>query len=311
MAAATKQCTLCKERLELEKFSYKNKQKAIRSSRCKDCSKAASKSHYENNKEAYFNRNKKNNPKIIKRNQEFIIDFLLRSQCVDCAESDIRVLDFDHVKDKEFEISEAIKKGVSIDRIKKEINKCEVRCANCHKEQTLRRAESDARTEKINVIELTLFKQDEIQSAYNNPDFQVEFKACAENNCTDEILCSKCIKKLSWKKFYYRNHNHMIEQSRLKRKVQYTNNKQKLYEFLQNKSCQTCKNSNIKVLEFHHHDQNKEGNVGSLVYKVKWEKVQKEIDKCSILCANCHRKTTSDENNWYKSIYLRKINNMQ
>ena len=60
----------------------------------------------------------------------------LKSQihCVDCGEQHPATLQFHHLnlEDKVFNISRAANTGVSLDRIKKEIEKCIVLCANCH-----------------------------------------------------------------------------------------------------------------------------------------------------------------------------------
>ena len=54
--------------------------------------------------------------------------------CVDCGQRHPATLHFHHLnsEDKAFNISEAIDKGLSLDTIKKEIEKCIVLCANCH-----------------------------------------------------------------------------------------------------------------------------------------------------------------------------------
>ena len=45
-----------------------------------------------------------------------------------------------------------------------------------------------------------------------------------------------------------------------------------------------------EVLEFHHKDPSqKEFNVSRKGHCRSWERVKKEIEKCDLLCANCHR----------------------
>jgi hypothetical protein len=58
------------------------------------------------------------------------------SGCVDCGVCNHIVLDFDHLKDKKYNISRMIHDGFSWAAIKKEISKCEVVCANCHRIRT-------------------------------------------------------------------------------------------------------------------------------------------------------------------------------
>mgnify|MGYP003152885164 CR=1 FL=1 len=66
-------------------------------------------------------------------------------KCIDCGESNPLVLEFDHVKDKSHNISDMTNGAYSIEAIKKEMRKCEIRCANCHRIKTIER-----RNEKLN-----------------------------------------------------------------------------------------------------------------------------------------------------------------
>lgn len=53
--------------------------------------------------------------------------------CVDCGTRDIRVLEFDHVRGiKVSTIGNMVRMGYSIDALKAEIAKCDIRCSNCH-----------------------------------------------------------------------------------------------------------------------------------------------------------------------------------
>jgi predicted RNA-binding Zn-ribbon protein involved in translation (DUF1610 family) len=53
--------------------------------------------------------------------------------------------------------------------------------------------------------------------------------------------------------------------------------------------CENCGwTGPIAAFEFHHKDDNKEFGIGSAANK-SWEVVKKEIDKCELLCSNCHR----------------------
>jgi hypothetical protein len=62
--------------------------------------------------------------------------------CKDCGEKDPVVLDFDHVRgDKSFQLANAPQFGHTLEPIKREIRKCEVRCANCHRRRTFKQFE--------------------------------------------------------------------------------------------------------------------------------------------------------------------------
>jgi len=55
--------------------------------------------------------------------------------------------------------------------------------------------------------------------------------------------------------------------------------------------CEICGYSRcIDALEFHHRDSSKKDfGVSSKGYTRSWKRVAEELDKCSMLCANCHR----------------------
>ena len=55
--------------------------------------------------------------------------------------------------------------------------------------------------------------------------------------------------------------------------------------------CETCGYSKcIEALEFHHKDPSqKDFGISAKGYTRSWEKVRQELDKCIMLCANCHR----------------------
>ncbi|WP_157496847.1 hypothetical protein [Leifsonia sp. Leaf264] len=60
--------------------------------------------------------------------------------CVDCGIADIRVLQFDHVRGTKLDaVSTMIRTGRSLTAISAEIDKCDVRCANCHAIATIAR----------------------------------------------------------------------------------------------------------------------------------------------------------------------------
>ena len=95
---------------------------------------AASKRHYEANKEKIIKRSKKRNIRQRDKNRLYVENIKKQSGCVDCGESNHLVLDFDHIEDNKYKcISNMVYESYSIKTIQKEIDKCEVRCSNCHR----------------------------------------------------------------------------------------------------------------------------------------------------------------------------------
>ena len=88
--------------------------------------------HYANNKQVYVDRNNRRRKKV----QEYIRE-AKSGPCVDCdGRYPYYVMDFDHLGDKEISIAAAASQGWGIERVAREIAKCELVCANCHRERT-------------------------------------------------------------------------------------------------------------------------------------------------------------------------------
>jgi hypothetical protein len=62
--------------------------------------------------------------------------------------------------------------------------------------------------------------------------------------------------------------------------------------------CSLCGyNNNLTALEFHHVNSKEKEFVYTKLRKLKWETVVKELKKCILVCANCHREIHYPENN--------------
>jgi len=86
-----------------------------------------------------LNQSSYNNPVRKARREEIkkrMMQFYKNHPCVDCGEKDPRVLDFDHLNNKKYNVSSLLRREYSWDSILEEANKCEVRCANCHRKKT-------------------------------------------------------------------------------------------------------------------------------------------------------------------------------
>ena len=75
--------------------------------------------------------------KIKNRNRQIVTDYLSTHPCVDCGITDIRVLQFDHVRGTKINsVSVGVRDSWAVEKLQAEIEKCEIRCANCHKIMT-------------------------------------------------------------------------------------------------------------------------------------------------------------------------------
>ncbi len=111
-------------------MSYKNKEDQLTCQR----------RWYHNNKEKQYNWNKKYKASIRK----LFWEYKQTLKCESCGESDAACLVFHHInpKEKEMSIASVVGRGWGWDRILKEINKCQVLCANCHRKLHFSREKS-------------------------------------------------------------------------------------------------------------------------------------------------------------------------
>lgn len=77
----------------------------------------------------------------VRVNKAFIRDFVTKRKsdvpCKDCGGIfPPCAMDFDHLRDKRFEISKVASRELSISTIEKEMAKCDIVCSNCHRIRT-------------------------------------------------------------------------------------------------------------------------------------------------------------------------------
>lgn len=129
----TKVCSRCKEDKQLSDFNKKSKDSF--QSQCRACQKETRHEFYIQNKAKYVDKTSEFKELRRRINYKYIKSYLESHPCIDCGNKDIQVLEFDHIRDK----LKAISYGVanwSLVKLKEEIDKCVVRCANCHRKKT-------------------------------------------------------------------------------------------------------------------------------------------------------------------------------
>jgi hypothetical protein len=79
----------------------------------------------------------------VKRNRAYVLE-VLRKGCVECGETDILTLEFDHREgvDKYDNVMSMVAKSQSIETIQAEMDKCDVLCGSCHNRRTQIRRDS-------------------------------------------------------------------------------------------------------------------------------------------------------------------------
>ena len=109
-------------------------------------------------------------------------------------------------------------------------------------------------------------------------------------------ICSKCKRELPLTSYHKNGFNSQGRQQYRGYCKDCANNREKAryqekkdYINQQKVCCEKCGDTRVWVLDFHHRDKDdKDFTIGALK-KGSISVIQKEIEKCVVLCANCHR----------------------
>lgn len=144
-----KVCPQCKTRKNIEKEFHKNKSRLDgHQNLCKKCRNNYTNKWQKQNHIKLKLKKRLDKLNLKRRNQQYVFSYLKLNPCIDCGESDPIVLEFDHVRgNKLYSIVKMISNGMSVKKLEIEIQKCEVRCANCHRRKTAKERDY-FRTEK-------------------------------------------------------------------------------------------------------------------------------------------------------------------
>lgn len=132
-------CRKCGKLKAASEFPTRGKGSLRLQSWCKDCSAAYKAERHLRFHEREMARIRRNQALVIAAHRERIAQYLAEHPCVDCGETDLVVLEFDHLRDKKWDVSRMVAMGLRWELILEEIAKCEVRCANDHRRATKKR----------------------------------------------------------------------------------------------------------------------------------------------------------------------------
>ena len=95
--------------------------------------------YYQRNRKHLLEKQREKNRKFAENRRKWLVEYKRALKCVRCEENHPATLIFHHKEsfEKSFEIGNAIGLGVSLKKLKAEIEKCEVLCANCHAKEHL------------------------------------------------------------------------------------------------------------------------------------------------------------------------------
>jgi hypothetical protein len=121
----------------------------------------------------------------------------------------------------------------------------------------------------------------------------------------DHVICvhmpakNKEAQSIAFNKWYAKNKNNSAyKASQAETKKRLRKERRKWFQDLKKTlKCNRCPETDWRVLDFHHKDPSqKDWEVANMV-RSRWsqKRILAEIDKCEVLCANCHRREHWDE----------------
>lgn len=133
----TKCCSRCGQHKPLHDFAFHDRVTGRRQHRCRACQAALRREHYERNREHYLAWAMRQARRKRDEQVALVHEYLRSHPCVDCGETDLRLLEFDHIDgtDKVMAIG-ALPGRRNMAALLAEIAKCDVRCVSCHRRRT-------------------------------------------------------------------------------------------------------------------------------------------------------------------------------
>jgi hypothetical protein len=316
VAAATRRCYDCGEIKPIAEFAFHNKAKGTRQGRCRKCHAAYRRDHYLRNRDTYITQEVARIKRYRDENRPLLREYLRAHPCVDCGETDIVLLDFDHrdpATKRYLVVVLALHKPWS--RVLAEIAKCDVRCANCHRRRTAKQFNWRSR------IPSTERGRPPLEMVTTSTlIFSRLIGAEAERMCTgcklvkpnsefgfkDRTLGKRRSRCLACTRAYARRHYKLnrpkyLKKARRNRRRTFAHAHQRIRDYLTSHPCVDCGETDLLLLDFDHKDPAlKIDEVSRLVRRRPWSAVLSEIAKCDVRCANCHRRKTARQFGWMR-----------
>jgi 5-methylcytosine-specific restriction endonuclease McrA len=109
-------------------------------------------------------------------------------------------------------------------------------------------------------------------------------------------MCRPC--RAAYKREHYlANKERYVRQAGLRKEVLRRKRTAYLLDYFATHPCQDCGESDPVVLEFDHLDgETKLFNISHALPYRGWQSILDEIEKCEVVCANCHRRRTAHRN---------------
>lgn len=113
------------------------------------------------------------------------------------------------------------------------------------------------------------------------------------------LMCKPC-RTIYNREYYHQKLNKPKMMETKKKRVVAT--RQAVFNYLKEHPCSECGEADPKVLEFDHLDRTTKSYNVSEMMGLSIAKIEQEVLKCRVLCANCHRRHTAEQMGWYAGL---------
>lgn len=303
-------CIWCGLLKPVSAFAFRSKALGTRQSHCRSCHAVYRRSHYLRNRPEYIAREVDRTRRRRTENRRLLRAYLRRHPCVDCGEGDIVRLQFDH-RDRATKRQDVallvIGKPWSV--VSAEIEKCDVRCANCHRRRTAsqlgwRQADPTVGSQgnATPIVGAVLFED----AGFRRCTGCGKTKPVADFSYRDlarglrRARCRSCMQACA-REHYRRNKARYATADWERRRTRRGDLSREIDEYLRAHSCVDCGESDPLVLEFDHRDgANKLETIAFLRARGSRDELLTEISKCDVRCSNCHQRRTAKQFGWTK-----------
>ena len=104
-------------------------------------------------------------------------------------------------------------------------------------------------------------------------------------------MCRPC-RSAYGRAHYLANRQRYIDQAAIVKRKQLRQRTLYLIEYFKSHPCVDCGEDDPVVLEFDHLSE-KLFDIGREIHNRGWQSILDEIEKCEVVCANCHRRRTA------------------
>ena len=115
-----------------------------------------------------------------------------------------------------------------------------------------------------------------------------------------QVHCRAC-KAHYGREHYLANRQAYIDRARSRTKAVRRERTQFLLAYFQSHPCVDCGEDDPPVLEFDHLED-KAFTIGTELAYRSWASILEEIEKCEVVCANCHRRRTARRSRWLRAV---------